>query len=161
MDRGLSNYELGTPAPFNPPYSYNCPLNEQISYIPDFPIQSISTHAPLNTGRTVWASVPEAPTSVKHLYSPNLFDYSQRYMRMPMGTLYDHDYSRTWPTGLGRNKIIGGGHYKVWPLTNANIREVHDYTDNHWERPPYKYAPEVLRTPTHLRSNWGPVSLVR
>ena len=63
-------------------------------------------------------------------------------------------FSKTNPTGLGRNKIIGGGHYKSWPVTNSHIREVNDYTSWHYPKPDWRYyCSKQKLNPLHLRTN--------
>jgi hypothetical protein len=144
----LSNYANGGPQPFinGSPLCY---LNDQIQYIPRSPQES-----PLDANfPTLWTNVPTTNSQVKHLYSPNLFDYEQMYEKQPIDTLYGHDYSQTYKTGLGLNKIVSK-HYKVFPLTNANIRETHDYTSWFYPRPSDIYFSETLTSPTHLQSNY-------
>src|ERR1700682_5479812 len=95
----LSNFELGQPNPTIPPYNPSCFLNEQIQYIPK---KEERIHAPLDYKRNpegvLWKYQPMPPSSVKHLYSPNLFDYEQRRSFVPRDTLYGHDFSQTYPT---------------------------------------------------------------
>lgn len=138
----LPNNDIGQPYPTYPKYSQTCHLNEQIQSIPQnnqfFNNNGTGNH-PLDTGTTYWRNVPSNPSTLKHLYSTKPLNYEQRYTTTPIGTLYDHDYSQTWTTGEGRKKILGGGHYKTYPLTNANIRESHDYNGFHFERPSNNY----------------------
>lgn len=151
----LSNFESGQPYPTTPGFNPHCYLNEQIQYIP---VKEDRIHAPLDYKRNpegvLWDYKPMAPSNVKHLYSPNLFDYEQRRIFTPRNTLYGHDFSQIYPNGMGLTKIIGGGHFKVWPLTNVNIRESREYTDHYFLKPPYTYPNEVQVAPTHLHTNW-------
>lgn len=123
----LPNYEVGRPRPFPINYDGYCPDNDNIIfYIPDKDI---------NGKKTEWKQVLKAPTTVKHLYSEQPLNYEPVFMSQPQGTLYDHDYAKTYTTGMGKSKIIGGGHYKVWPLTNVHVKENRDYTNYYFERP--------------------------
>jgi hypothetical protein len=149
-NQSLSNYAEGGPIP-HMNQTPACYLNDQIQYIPRRPEDS-----PLDLNYpTLWTEVPAGNSQVKHLYSPNLFDYTQMYNKQPIDTLYGHNYAQTYKTGLGRNKVIGGGHYKVFPLTNVNIRETHDYTDWYYPRPSDIYFSETLTSPTHLQTNYS------
>lgn len=118
-NRTIPNQEFGGPIP-NMNYSPQCPVNEQADLIPK------GVH---------WQTVPMSPASVKHLYSETPLNYEDMYQSIPMGTLYDSNFSETYPTGLGRKKIIGGGHFKVWPLTNEHVFETRNYTEQYFLKP--------------------------
>ena len=166
QNRTSPNYEFGGPLPRNFNYDRNCILNEIAFVMPsDHDFDKNGTRI-RNTYRyhsqpnkVCWDDKPLAPSSIKHLYSEKLFDYQQVYGNVPKGTLYDHNFSRTYPTGLGQEKIIGGGHYKTWPLTNRHVIEIQDYTNDYFPilPPEYWVGSEVVTQPTHLHTNWRPV----
>lgn len=120
------NYMSGGPRPFKINHNGYCPDNELIFYIPEKDI---------NGKKTEWKNILSAPTTIKHLYSEQPLNYEPIFMAQPQGTLYDHDYAKTYTTGIGKSKIIGGGHYKVWPLTNLHIKEDREYSNYYFERP--------------------------
>jgi hypothetical protein len=130
-NKSIPNYSTGGVIPNYPEYSPNCPYNQQVFYIPHSDVAAY----PGKPTCTKWNNQLDSPTVLKHQYSKKPFDYGPQRIVKPVGTLYDHDYSITHPTGLGRNKIIGGGHFKVYPLTNAHIRESRDYTDYYFQKP--------------------------
>ena len=139
----LPNYENGGPLPFSFNYSPNCPINMQSSLIP--------------IGSNVrWETVPTSPASVKHLYSGIPNHYESMYSSVPMDTIYGHDFSQTYPNGLGKKKIIGGGHYKVWPLTNQHTFESRNYSSQYFRKPgPISkviYNHEITDSTAHIKS---------
>lgn len=152
----LPNYEFGQPLPRNFGYDPNCPLNEIAFIIPN------RTTTPYSTAKAAcvdWQQVPSSPSTVKHLYSEIPLNYEQMFNTIPKDTLYGFDFSRNWPTGLGRNKIIGGGHYKTWPLTNEHVLESRDYTSYYFKRPGPILGTgssynDVQTQPTRLHTNW-------
>lgn len=145
----LPNYSVGGPLPNPLCYDPRCRTNLQQDIIPScFP--SSPRGDPNQRG---WVSKAITTSSEKHLYSPYLFDYGQMFTTYPMGTLYDSDFSQTYPTGLGREKIIGGGHYKVWPLTNAHIFETRDYTNTYFKRPDWHYPDTIDMQPAYVKSD--------
>lgn len=144
-NRTIPNYETGGPHPKNFTYNPRCVSNEQGSLIPQ-------------DAHVLWETVPMSPGNLRHQYSEKPFDYEEMSMSVPKGTLYDHDFSQTYPTGLGMNKIIGGGHYKVWPLTNVHVFEAKDYTVGYFKKPgsiSTAYDYEFQTQPTRLRTNWS------
>nr|QBK84792.1 MAG: uncharacterized protein LCDPAC01_02730 [Pithovirus LCDPAC01] len=104
--------------PAQPGYNPNCGINEIYQTIP-----SSSPH-----NRTNWEHTAVGPSSIKHLYTgiPNW--YPIRKITRPVGTLYEHDYSQFHETGVGKGKRISY-QYKPYPLTDINVREVHEYAD--------------------------------
>ena len=166
-NRTIPNYEFGEPLPNNFPYSTHCTLNNIAFVQPKTGdltrngthIRDTYRYNNPNVDEVCWQKKALAPSSVKHLYSEKLFDYQHVYGNVPKGTLYDHDFSRTYPTGLGREKVIGGGHYKTWPLTNWHVLEVQDYTDGYYPilEPQYWVGSEIQTQPNHVHSNWRKV----
>jgi hypothetical protein len=155
------NYEFGGPLPQNFGYNSQCPLNEIAFILPGNPLTDLAFSGDPNvTSRSskpvCWEKKPLAPSSLKHLYSEKLFDYQHVFGDVPKRTLYDHDFSRTYATGLGRQKIIGGGHYKVWPLTNWHVLENQDYTDEPFPvlPPQYFVGSEIASKPSHTHTNY-------
>ena len=120
-NRVLPNYQYGGPSPSNFVYDPECPINQQARIIPD------------NAG-VCWRREPMPQSTVKHLYDGPL-NYGQRFILRPQGTLYDHDFVQTHPTGLGRHKVLAGGHYLTYPLTNRHVREARDYTSYYFPKP--------------------------
>lgn len=155
-NRTYPNYEFGGPLPQNFDYNTKCQLNEIAFVLPGDPRTDLTS---LNNREVCWEKKPLAPSSVKHLYSEKLFDYQHVFGDVPKGTLYDHDFSRTYATGLGRQKIIGGGHYKVWPLTNWHVLENQDYTDYHFPTLPPQYfvGSEITSKPNYVHTDWRPI----
>ena len=147
-NRGLPNYEFGGPHPRHFGYEPLCPLNEQASLIPK----------DTSTGPILWETKPMSPASVKHLYSHIPFNYEAMYQSVPVGTLYDHNFYQTYPTGLGEKKILFGGHYITFPLTNAHTFEPIDYSMDSFKLPGSisrdVYRKEFMTQPNHFRSNW-------
>lgn len=122
MNRQLPNRQTVRPSNFGQyVHTPTCGLNQQAQLIPSNCVRR--------------ELVPMSPSNVKHLYDPTPNNYEQRYQSKPVGTLYSHQFKETWPSGLGRQKVLGGGHYKVYPLTNRLVREVRDYTSYHHIRP--------------------------
>ena len=140
MNRVLPNYESGGPFPQRFDFDMYCPVNEQAQLIPD---------------PDLWETVPMAPTTLKHQYSPIPMNYPEMKITRPKGTLYDQNFVETYPTGMGRRKIIGGGHYKVYPLTNRHVIESRVYTDYYFPRPKWstEYRNELVTTPNHVRTD--------
>ena len=147
-NRTIPNYENGGPHPRNFDFSPTCPMNEQAALLP-----ARSQH-----GAVEWQTVPMSPGSLRHQYSEIPFNYEDMYMSVPKGTLYDHDFSMTHPTGMGRKKVVGGGHFKAWPLTNRHVWEAKDYTEGYFKKPGFISSQEYdysFRTqPNHLRTHW-------
>lgn len=104
--------------PEQPGYSSKCGVNQIY--------QTLPPSSPHNT--TYWETTAVGPSSIKHLYTgvPNYYPY--REITRPVGTMYEHDYSQFHESGVGRGKRISR-HYKVYPFTNRNVREVRDYAD--------------------------------
>lgn len=136
-NKRLENAELGIyPKVIN--YSQKCDLNERIAYSNDVP----------------WERVLFPPTTLKHLYTgiPNYYPF--RYSYKPKGTMYDINLTQHWRTGLGKDKVIGGGNYKMWPLTNMMIREERDYNSLSFQRPQIEW-PLIPRTqPSSIKSGY-------
>lgn len=141
MNTSLPDYETGGPHPKNFGYNPACRLNQQAQLIPD--------NACID-----WSPVPAPPSTVKHLYSPKPADYDPRMINKPVGTLYNHQFVETWPTGMGQQKVIGGGHYKVYPLTNRHVNESRDYTPYYFPRPLWgtQISREIVTTSNHVKS---------
>ncbi len=105
-------------------------------YNPSYPIQPQTD--PRSCGineiyRTIhpdqpWERTAVGPSSIKHLYTgiPNY--YPIRRINRPVDTLYGTDYSLYHKTGVGRGKRIGY-QYKIYPLTDRNVREQRVYAD--------------------------------
>jgi len=152
---GLPNWELGGPLPPDYKYKFGCITNMQSQVIPDCDSDTIINHKIVRErdsdgnvraskiigpdANVNWLYTPAPPTTVKHLYEPPNFPYGGNYpdrrMYVPENTLYGHQFTQTYPTGMGRQKVIGGGHYKVYPLTNMNVKQSIDYTSYHFPRP--------------------------
>jgi hypothetical protein len=148
-NRTLPNSEFGGPISKNYNYSYACPLNE------------INFTVPCNQP-VKWDTVLANPTTLKSQYKNNgtEAEYPNMTKVIPRGTLYDHDFSQYYRTGMGRQKLIGGGNYKTWPATNIHIVEDVTYTDDYWKRPGYCLDSVTETQPTHLRSNgWNDPTL--
>ncbi len=144
-NKSLPNYQFGGPHTQDIPYSSECQTN-----LIEFVIPKRDSN-----GKCIkWEQKPMAPSSVKHLYSHIPLNYEQMLIDVPKGTLYDHEIHRTYFTGMGREKIIGGGHYKVWPLTNAHILENRDYSDTHFERPEWRWDRTVSEKPVAMNTDW-------
>lgn len=121
--------------PEQPQQNPGCGINEIYQSLP-----SSSPHNP-----TEWETTAVGPSSIKHLYSgiPNWYPY--RRITRPVGTMYEHDYSQFHESGVGRGKRISY-QYKVYPLTNRNVRETRVYSDymlpymdsRDWTRHPVK-----------------------
>lgn len=146
-NRTIPNFETGGPHPKNFTFSPACVTNEQAAVLP----------ARSQYGAVEWQTVPMSPGNLRHQYSEKPFDYEDMYMSIPKGTLYDHDFSQSYPTGLGMKKVIGGGHFKAWPLTNMHVFETKDYSSSFFKKPgpitdQYTYAFQTQ--PTHLRTDW-------
>lgn len=107
--------------PKQPDFNPNCGTNELYQTIPEGPAEAFYTP-------TAWETVAAGPASIKHLYTgvPNY--YPPRKITRPVDTLYGHDYSQYHRTGVGRGKRISY-QYKVYPLTNRNVREERVYAD--------------------------------
>lgn len=140
MNWQLPNRQTGGPRPRNFVYSPSCPYNQQAQLVPD-------------DARVKWERVPMTPSNVKHLYSSEPEGYEQRFQHRPKGTLYDHQFTETWPSGLGRMKVLGGGHYKVYPLTNRHVVESRDYTSYSFPRPQWGTERQygMIVYPNHVR----------
>jgi hypothetical protein len=121
-NRVLPNYETGGPIPRPFKYSERCPVNEEASLMPK---------------GVEWQTRPMSPATMKHIYSEKPLNYEDMYQSVPMGTLYDSDFSQGYPTGMGRAKIIGGGQIKAWPLTNMHVFEPRNYSDRYWAKPTF------------------------
>ena len=104
--------------PPQPGYNTCCPVNQIYQTLPpsspNFPTQ--------------WETTAVGPSSIKHIYSgvPNW--YPIRKITRPVGTLYEHDYSQFNETGVGVGKRRSY-HYKAYPLTNRDAKEVTPYAD--------------------------------
>lgn len=154
MNRELPNYQSGGPRPQNFSYYPQCGLHQQAQLLPDE--RSVTTTAiPANPNvpDCMMAQVPMAPSTVKHLYPSHPEGYEQRFQTVQVGTLYDHQFVETWPTGMGRQKVLGGGHYKVYPLTNRHVIESRDYTSYSFPRPQWSTErnPRLVTTTNHVR----------
>lgn len=104
--------------PQQPLFDRNCEVNQIYQSLPPS-----SPNIP-----TKWEYTAVGPSSMKHLYSgiPNYYPYQKIYR--PIGTLYEHDYSQFHENGVGKNKRISY-HYKPYPFTDRNVREVRTYSD--------------------------------
>jgi len=147
-NRTIPNFSTAI-VPRNFTFSTTCPTNEQAAILP----------ASSSYGSVKWQTVPMSPGNVRHQYSDDLFDYPDMYMSVPMGTLYDHDFSMSHPTGVGMGKVIGGGHFKTWPLTNRHVFEAKDYTSGFFKKPDsissnvYNYGFETQ--PAHMKTGFS------
>ncbi len=136
-NKSLSNYEYGGPTPSQFSYYSGCSSNQHARIMPYEDV--------------CWKNVPMAPSTLKHLYDGPL-NYPQRFQLKPQDTLYKHDFVQTHLTGLGKNKILAGGHYLTYPLTNRHVREVNDYTSYFFEKPRWTsqiYSP-IYRFPNQI-----------
>jgi hypothetical protein len=122
----LPNYEQGRPRAFPINYNGYCPDNNIIFDIPK---------RDANGKCVEWKKVLQAPTTVKHLYSEQPLNYEPIFTDTPQQTLYGHEFLKTYSTGMGRSKVIGGGHYITWPVNNVHVKENRDYTNYYFERP--------------------------
>jgi len=136
MNRSLPNHQYGGSRPQNF-YEEKCHIN-QISQV-------------LPNGK--WEKVPMNPSTVKHLYSTKPNNYEQRFQYRPVGTLYDNDFSQTYKTGMGTRKVISGGHFKAYPLTNIHTVENRDYTSYNFPRPTWstQHQREYITNENHIR----------
>jgi hypothetical protein len=110
-------------APFT--YQAGCPVNQKAAVIPA-------------DGKCHYARVAIGPTSIKHLYNTSAdgkASYDQRFAIRAVGTMYDSDFTQTHSTGVGRGKVLGGGHFKTTPMTDRLIRDDGDFTDYTLPRP--------------------------
>jgi len=102
-------------------------------------------------------NIPIGPSSIKHLYSSQPGNYSQRFDERPQNALYGYDFSKRHSTGMGQNKILNGGHYIAYPSNNMNRSEESHYTDYHFPRPPLNTERhhKVITTDNHVKTgNW-------
>lgn len=146
-NRTMPNYITGGAYPFPIRYNTECSLNEHITSYPE-------------DGSVKWRAIPASPGNLKHLYTGEPWYYPSIKQLVPVGTLYDHDfsYNTTHKTGMGKNKIIGAGHYKVWPMTNQHIYETREYTEGYFKKPGHvsdAYKHDFSTTSPQLRTNWS------
>ena len=159
MNKSLPNYQTGGPAPRNFIHDHYCAHNQQAQLIPEDGRCNYKNPSSLNSSTSAARKVEikreaMAPSTVKHLYSDEPLNYEQRFKIAPKGTLYDNQFTETHPTGLGRRKVLGGGHYKVYPLTNRHVIESRDYTSYSFPRPMWgtKRTKELVTYPNHVRT---------
>ena len=140
MNRTLPDRQSGGPRPQNFVHDPQCAHNQQAQLIPD-------------DACVEWEQVPMAPSTVKHLYGPEPEGYDQRFQTRPKDTLYDQQFTETWPSGLGKKKVLGGGHYKVYPLTNRHVIESREYTSHAFPRPQWGTERQrgLVTHPNHVR----------
>lgn len=140
MNISHPNYQTGGARPRNFQHSHYCAHNQQAQLIPENARCNYKDVHHFNPSTSSKKKVeirrePMSPSTVKHLYSDNPLNYEQRFKLTPKGTLYDHQFIETHPTGLGRRKVLGGGHYKVYPLTNRHVIESREYTSHSFPKP--------------------------
>ena len=141
MNTSIPNYKNGGPIPGEFDYYPNCRTNTQISYP--------------QRGTIPWESKMMSSASVKNLYTEIPNHYPPQLTMVPaISSLYDVNIRQTYPTGKGREKILGGGHMKMWPLTNAHIFESRDYTETSFPRPSWQYPEVPNRRDAHVSSQW-------
>lgn len=137
-----TNYQYGGPRPWQPSRdASHCGTTQLAQIIP-------------KDSDVEWERVPMAPSTVKHLYSEIPNHYEQRFQYRPTETLYGHQFKQTYLTGMGRKKVIGGGHYKVYPLTNRHVTEDREYTSYNFPRPSWQTQRQrgVITSDTHVRT---------
>lgn len=116
--------------PVQPPHNSGCAINSIYQTLPanrgNGPLVQ-GSHDVVG-GPTEWVEVAAGPMSIKHLYTgtPNWYPYRKK--RVPVGTMYEHDYSQYHTSGVGRGKRISY-QYKLYPFTNRNVREFREYAD--------------------------------
>lgn len=155
MNRTLPNYQYGGAQPRNFVHNHRCAHNQQAQLIPERLTEGCGSTTTTNGIKHVeMEHVPMAPSTVKHLYSKEPLNYEQRFQSRPKGTLYDNQFTETFPTGIGKRKVLGGGHYKVYPLTNRHVIESRDYTSYSFPRPVWntERKPELITFHNHVRT---------
>jgi hypothetical protein len=116
--------------PVQPPHNPGCAINSIYQTLPANRGNGPLVQGPDDVvgGPTEWVEVAAGPMSIKHLYTgtPNWYPYRRK--RVPVGTMYEHDYSQYHTSGVGRGKRISY-QYKLYPFTNRNVREFREYAD--------------------------------
>jgi len=159
MNISLPNYQTGGAKPRNFSHNHHCAHNQQAQLIPEDAKCSYKDITSVNHSTSSKSKVkierePMAPSTVKHLYSSDPLNYEQRFKIVPKNTLYNHQFTETHPTGLGRRKVLGGGHYKVYPLTNRHVIESREYTSYSFPKPSWgtEKSKDLISYPNHVRT---------
>ncbi len=127
--------------PQQPCYDGNCGVNEIYKTLP----------AKTRDGTPwPWERIASGPSSIKHIYTgiPNW--YPIRRINRPVGTMYESDFGLY--EAFGKRSSY---HWKAYPLTHRNAREVRVYKDEilpymdneSWTRHPIRWDAS-LNNPT-------------
>lgn len=138
MSQGIQRNYYKPQYPKSPDWCPDCPVNVVYQTLPN---ADDPRYNPTYFRKTI-----TGPTSMKHIYTgiPNYYPLIKKVE--PVDTLYGHDYSQFHtgvPGGIANGKRMSY-HYKLYPFTNRNVKEVREYADYML---PYMFPKEFTKYP--------------